>query len=272
VPGNLCVKLPDGLSDREGAFVTLGAIALQGVRVADLRLGEVVGVLGLGLLGQITVQLLRASGCRVLALDLDEARVALARTAGAGVGGVIGRDDANALANEMTGGQGLDAVIVTAATTSSAPIVLAGDLLRKKGRVSVVGAVGMAGYLVVMRAANGANGASYLIAAGIITALAALANGANPAALQGESILFMALLGCIVVPGSSLCIARAPRYLPAAQTGLVLLLEILLGPWFIYLFLGESPSDNDIAGGALVLATLIAHTLWESTRPNKEST
>jgi drug/metabolite transporter (DMT)-like permease len=132
--------------------------------------------------------------------------------------------------------------------------------------------VGMAGYLVVMRAANGANGASYLIAAGIITALAALANGANPAALQGESILFMALLGCIVVPGSSLCIARAPRYLPAAQTGLVLLLEILLGPWFIYLFLGESPSDNDIAGGALVLATLIAHTLWESTRPNKEST
>jgi drug/metabolite transporter (DMT)-like permease len=142
----------------------------------------------------------------------------------------------------------------------------------KGDMLALVGAVGMAGYLVVMRAANGANGASYLIAAGIITALAALANGANPAALQGESILFMALLGCIVVPGSSLCIARAPRYLPAAQTGLVLLLEILLGPWFIYLFLGESPSDNDIAGGALVLATLIAHTLWESTRPNKEST
>jgi drug/metabolite transporter (DMT)-like permease len=140
----------------------------------------------------------------------------------------------------------------------------------KGDMLALVGAAGMAGYLVVMRAANGANGASYLIAAGIITALAALANGANPAALHGESILFMALLGCIVVPGSSLCIARAPRYLPAAQTGLVLLLEILLGPWFIYLFLGESPSDNDIAGGALVLATLIAHTLWEATHASNE--
>jgi drug/metabolite transporter (DMT)-like permease len=140
----------------------------------------------------------------------------------------------------------------------------------KGDTLALIGAVGMAGYLVVMRAANGANGASYLIAAGIITALAALANGANPAALQGESILFMVLLGCIVVPGSSLCIARAPRYLPAAQTGLVLLLEILLGPWFIYLFLGESPSDNDMVGGALVLATLIAHTLWEATHASNE--
>jgi drug/metabolite transporter (DMT)-like permease len=133
-----------------------------------------------------------------------------------------------------------------------------------KGDVlALIGAVGMAGYLVVMRAAKGVNGASYLIAAGIFTAVAALANGANPAALQGESILFMVLLGCIVVPGSSLCIARAPRYLPAAQTGLVLLLEILLGPLFVYLFLGERPSGNDISGGALVLLTLIAHTLWE---------
>ena len=122
----------------------------------------------------------------------------------------------------------------------------------KGDMLALIGAVGMAGYLVVMRAANGAN-------------------GANPAALHGESILFMALLGCIVVPGSSLCIARAPRYLPAAQTGLVLLLEILLGPWFIYLFLGESPSDNDIAGGALVLLTLVAHTIWEARHAEREN-
>jgi drug/metabolite transporter (DMT)-like permease len=137
----------------------------------------------------------------------------------------------------------------------------------KGDMLALIGAVGMAGYLVVMRAARGANGASYLIAAGVITALASLANGANPAALQGESILFMALLGCLVVPGSSLCIARAPQYLPAAQTALVLLLEILLGPLFIFLFLGERPSENDITGGTLVLLTLIAHTIWEMRRP-----
>jgi drug/metabolite transporter (DMT)-like permease len=140
-----------------------------------------------------------------------------------------------------------------------------GDLL------ALIGAVGMASYLVVMRAAKGANVTSYLIAAGVITAITALANGANPAALQGDSILFMALLGCIVVPGSSLCIARAPRYLPAAQTGLVLLLEILLGPLFVYMFLGDRPSENDIAGGILVLLTLVAHTLWELRHPRNDS-
>jgi drug/metabolite transporter (DMT)-like permease len=141
-----------------------------------------------------------------------------------------------------------------------------------KGDVfALVGALGLASYLVVMRAANGVNGASYLIAAGIITAVAALANGANPSAVQGESILFMVLLGCLVVPGSSLCIARAPRYLPAAQTGLVLLLEILLGPLFVYLFIGERPSGNDVGGGALVLRTLVAHTIWEARHPGNES-
>ncbi len=143
VPANLCVKMPKGLSDREGAFVTLGAIAMQGVRVADPRLGETVGVMGLGLLGQITVQLLRAAGCRVLGLDLDERRVDQALAAGAEAGGVVGRDDAVALAHGMTGGQGLDAVVIAAATSSSQPVALAGELLRKKGRVSVVGAVGM---------------------------------------------------------------------------------------------------------------------------------
>jgi predicted dehydrogenase/threonine dehydrogenase-like Zn-dependent dehydrogenase len=143
VPGNLTVPMPAGVPDREGAFVTLGAIALQGVRVADPRLGEVIGVIGLGLLGQITVQLLVAAGCRVLALDLDEGRVARAREAGAEAGGVPGVDDPVALAEAMTGGHGLDAVIVAAATKSNAPVALAGDLLRKKGRVSIVGAVGM---------------------------------------------------------------------------------------------------------------------------------
>ena len=122
-----------------------------------------------------------------------------------------------------------------------------------------------------MRAARGENGASVLIVAGVITAATALFNGADPTALRGESILFMALLGCLVVPGSGLCIARAPKYLPAAQTGLILLLEILLGPLFVYLALGEQPSGNDILGGGLVLLTLIAHTLWE-LRPRPPTT
>ena len=134
---------------------------------------------------------------------------------------------------------------------------------------ALVAALGTASYLVIMRAAHGENGASYLIVAGVITALIALYNGADPTTLKGDSILFMAVLGCLVVPGSGLCIARAPKYLPAAQTGMILLLEILLGPLFVYLALGEQPSSNDIMGGALVLLTLIVHTLWELRLQNR---
>ena len=83
VPKNLVVKVPDEVSDEEAAFATLGAIALQGVRLADPKLGETVLVLGLGLLGQIAVQLLRANGCRVLGTDLDASLIALAEKFGA---------------------------------------------------------------------------------------------------------------------------------------------------------------------------------------------
>lgn len=131
---------------------------------------------------------------------------------------------------------------------------------------ALVAALGTAGYLVVMRAGGGENGATYLIVGGVITAALALMNGANPLALSGSSIIFMALLGCLVVPGSGLCIARATKYLPAAQAGLILLLEILLGPLFVYLALGEQPSGNDIEGGILILLTLAGHTLWEELR------
>src|SRR6267143_4461999 len=83
VPKNLCVRLPDGLSFEEGAFGTLGAIALQGVRLAEPTLGESVVVIGLGLIGQLTLQLLKANGCRVFGLDLDASRVGLALELGA---------------------------------------------------------------------------------------------------------------------------------------------------------------------------------------------
>src|SRR5919107_3673219 len=92
VPKNLCVHLPAGVSFESGAYGTLGAIALQGVRLAEPTLGESVVVIGLGLLGQLTVQLLKANGCRVFGVDLDASKVALARTLGADDGCVAGAD------------------------------------------------------------------------------------------------------------------------------------------------------------------------------------
>ena len=131
---------------------------------------------------------------------------------------------------------------------------------------ALVSALGTASYLVVMRGMEGENAAGILILAGAVTALTALSMGADPTALEGVHILYMALLGCLVVPGSGVCIARAPKYLPAAETGLILLLEILLGPLFVYIALGEQPSANDIEGGTLILLTLAAHTLWDKYR------
>jgi polar amino acid transport system substrate-binding protein len=140
VPRNLVVKVPAGVSDEEAAFATLGAIALQGVRLADPKLGEAVLVLGLGLLGQIAVQLLRANGCRVLGTDLDPSLVALAERFGA-VG--IPAADAPRACREHTAGMGVDAVLVCAGTASNQPIELCGEVTREKGRVVVVGAVRM---------------------------------------------------------------------------------------------------------------------------------
>ncbi len=138
VPKNLVVKVPPEVSDEEAAFATLGAIALQGVRLADPKLGETVLVLGLGLLGQMAVQMLRANGCRVLGTDLDPSLVALA-----GKWGAIGVSDAEVACRELTAGLGVDAVLVCAGTSSNQPIELCGRVTREKGRVVVVGAVRM---------------------------------------------------------------------------------------------------------------------------------
>ncbi len=140
VPKNLIVKVPDNVSDEEASFTTLGSIALQGVRLADPKLGETVLVLGLGLLGQIAVQLLRANGCRVLGTDLDPSLVQLATRWGA-IGVATG--DVESLCHELTAGAGVDAVLVCAGTSSNEPIELCGRVTRQKGRVVVVGAVRM---------------------------------------------------------------------------------------------------------------------------------
>jgi predicted dehydrogenase/threonine dehydrogenase-like Zn-dependent dehydrogenase len=143
VPRNLVVNVPDGCDLRDAASVTLGAIAMQGVRRADPRLGEVVVVTGLGLLGQITVQLLKAAGCRVIGLDLDDRRVVLARELGAADAFNPARVSVENEVRHRTHGHGADAVIITAASESDAVVQQAMELARKKGRVVVVGAVGL---------------------------------------------------------------------------------------------------------------------------------
>lgn len=142
VPHTLAVRVPDSVDDETAAFVTVGAIALQGIRTAQPTLGETFAVIGLGLIGQITCQLLRASGCRVLGIDLDEKKVALARQLGCDAAVTRGSDVVH-MAESLTSGRGVDGVLITAATASNDPVDLAGNLCRDRGRVVVVGAVGM---------------------------------------------------------------------------------------------------------------------------------
>jgi len=141
VPKHLCVKIPDAVDFEDASFVTLGAIALQGVRQAEPRLGDRIAVIGLGLLGQLTVQLLKASGCRVLGSDLDPSKLQLARQFGADQAVTTG--DLLQAAQTFSEGHGVDAVIITASTKDNGPIEAAAAIARKKGRVVVVGAVGM---------------------------------------------------------------------------------------------------------------------------------
>lgn len=142
VPKNLTVAIPDNVSFEDASYVTLGAIALQGVRIAEVRLGESVAVIGLGLLGQLTVQILKASGCRVIGIDLDPSKIALAKELGADAAVSRSEDVAAAVAG-FTNGVGVDSVIIAAATDSNDPIELAGELCRDRGIVSMVGAVKM---------------------------------------------------------------------------------------------------------------------------------
>jgi predicted dehydrogenase/threonine dehydrogenase-like Zn-dependent dehydrogenase len=142
VPKNLCVRLPDEVSFDAGAVATVGAVALQGVRLAELTLGESVVVVGLGLIGQLTVQLLSAHGCRVFGIDIDEQRIDLAKRLGAD-DGCPSNKDAKQRVIEWSRGRGADAVLITAGTSSNEPVELAGEISRTKGRVIVVGAVGL---------------------------------------------------------------------------------------------------------------------------------
>lgn len=141
VPQNLCVRVPSSVSFEAAAFTTMGAIALQGFRQSGAVLGDRVAVIGLGLLGQLAVQIARAAGCEVLGLDLAEDKLRLASTLGAGTVARADAPGARGRILEATDGAGVDAVIITAASRGNEPIVLAGEIARDRANVVVVGDV-----------------------------------------------------------------------------------------------------------------------------------
>jgi predicted dehydrogenase/threonine dehydrogenase-like Zn-dependent dehydrogenase len=142
VPRNLVCRVPAGCDLKAAASATVGAIALQGVRRAAPQLGDRVAVIGLGLIGQLTVQLVRAAGCRAIGLDLEAARVARAQVLGLDAG-AESADAMKVLVRDLTGGRGADATLMTAATKSHAVVNLAMELTRAKGKVVIVGDVGL---------------------------------------------------------------------------------------------------------------------------------
>ncbi len=143
VPRNLCVPMPENLDWEAASTVTLGAIALQGVRRAQPTLGECFVVLGLGVLGQLTLQFLRMNGCRVIGIDLDRDRIRLAKELGLDIGLHPDDGDESEQIARLTDGLGADGVIITAATPSDALVSSAFQFCRKKGRVVLVGDVGL---------------------------------------------------------------------------------------------------------------------------------
>ena len=144
VPKNLCARVPDSVSDESAAFTVLAAIGLQGIRLANPTLGECMVVTGLGLIGLLTVQMLRAQGCRVLGVDLDPARLILARQFGSEVVVNSGTgEDVLAAAQAFSRGRGVDGVIITASTKSNEPVSQAAKMCRKRGRIVLVGVTGL---------------------------------------------------------------------------------------------------------------------------------
>ena len=142
VPRNLVVSLPTNLTFSEGAFVTVGSIALHGVRQAGLSVGETVCVIGMGLVGQITSQICKASGCKVVCIDVDEKKVALGLQLGADYGNTnLGKQTKDAVLR-LSNGLGSDSVIITAGSKSSSIISTAPELVRDRGKVIAVGDVG----------------------------------------------------------------------------------------------------------------------------------
>jgi len=143
VPKNLCAKVPDNVTDEEASFVVLGSIGLQGIRLANPSLGECFVVTGVGLIGLMTVQLLIANGCRVLAIDYDQNKLELAKKFGAQTCNPGKGEDPVSVGLAFSRGKGVDGVIITASTASNDPVSQAAKMSRKRGRIILVGVVGL---------------------------------------------------------------------------------------------------------------------------------
>jgi len=143
VPKNLCAKIPDNVTDEEASFTVLGAIGLQGIRLANPTLGECFVVTGVGLVGLMTVQLLVANGCRVLAIDYDQNKLDIAKQFGADICNPGRGEDPINFGLFFSRGKGVDGVIITASTVSNDPVSQAAKMSRKRGRIVLVGVVGL---------------------------------------------------------------------------------------------------------------------------------
>ena len=141
VPQILMVPIPDGVDFEQAAFTTVGAVSMQGFRLADVQVGATVAVIGLGLLGLLATGIAVAAGCQVLGIDLNPERVALAKQMGAQM--AVNRDEAVEAAQALSRGRGVDAVLICADTTSNDPVQLAGEIARERARIVAVGAVGL---------------------------------------------------------------------------------------------------------------------------------
>jgi threonine dehydrogenase-like Zn-dependent dehydrogenase len=139
---NLVAKIPENVSYEEASFTVIGSIGLQGIRLVNPTIGETVVVIGLGLIGLITVQLLLANGCNVIGFDFDERKVEMAKNSGANAF-IASNVDVVKLVEEYTGGIGADAVLITASTKSNDVISQAAQMSRKKGRIVLVGVIGL---------------------------------------------------------------------------------------------------------------------------------
>ena len=144
VAKNLCAKIPDNVDDESAAFTVLASIGLQGIRLIKPTLGESVVVIGAGLIGLLTIQLLVANGCRVLAIDFDEQKLALAKEFGAETCNPANGEDPVSAGMAFSRGNGADAVLITASTSSSDPVSQAANMSRKRGRIVLVGVTGLA--------------------------------------------------------------------------------------------------------------------------------
>ncbi len=139
IPENLCVKLKDNTNMKYASMATIGAIAIQGLRQANLQFGETVGIIGMGLIGQLMLQISKATGFKVLAIDIDKERVELSLKHGASRGAILGEDNLKEISLDMTEGFGLDAVFLASSTKSNGPVEIIPEIIRDRGRVVDIG-------------------------------------------------------------------------------------------------------------------------------------